>query len=171
MRVRFGEAAALSIPDTIARNAYVVHFEAIRVEMLATQLLGVRPAPLNMTLPALGLVFFATMVDGLVQRSIRRASGGRESASVYQRAKHLQPTVFALVAAFVLLLPVSYDPRWTSKPRLPLCTPYSRTAGTWRCSSSGSGSTGQASASLAPRRPRSRPQYGLPCPPMCWPPS
>ncbi len=116
MGSRFAEGAALSIPDTIARNAYIAHFEAIRVAMLATQILGVRLALLAMTLPVLGLVYCVALADGLAQRSIRRASGGRESASLYHRAKHLQLMACALVAAFVLLVPMSIDPRWIALP-------------------------------------------------------
>jgi hypothetical protein len=51
--------------------------------MRGTQLLGVRAAILTRYLPMLALLYLVGVVDGLGQRAIRRACGGRESASVY----------------------------------------------------------------------------------------
>ena len=82
--------SACRCPDTIVRRTYVEHFEAIRVAMVGTQLFGVRLAMLVTALPLLSLLYAVALADGLVQRAIRRASGGRESASLYHRAKHLQ---------------------------------------------------------------------------------
>ena len=111
MGARFADAAPLSIPDTIVRNAYVAHFDALRVAMIGTQLFGVRLAVLATALPMLALAYCVGSVDGLVARAIRRASGGRESASLYHRAKHLQIVVLVTGVAISLLLPASIDPR------------------------------------------------------------
>lgn len=111
MGARFADASRLSIPDTVVRNAYVENFRAIEVAMVGTQLLGVRVAMLAMATPLLVLAYVAAMVDGLAQRAIRRASGGRESASLYHRAKHLQLGALVALAAVALLLPMSLDPR------------------------------------------------------------
>ena len=112
MGARFADDAALSIPDTIVRNTYIANFQAIQVAMAGTQLFGVRLAALAMVMPMFALVYCVASVDGLAQRAIRRACGGRESASLYHRAKYLQ--VFLLVASGVasLLPPVSIDQRW-----------------------------------------------------------
>ena len=99
MGMRFAEGTALSIPDTIVRNTYLANIEAIEVAMIGTQLLGVRLATLVLTAPLLVLIYIVAGVDGLTQRAIRRASGGRESASLYHRAKHLQ---VALTASILL---------------------------------------------------------------------
>jgi integrating conjugative element membrane protein (TIGR03747 family) len=112
MGVRFAEASALSIPDTIARNAYVANFQVMQAAMIGTQLFGVRLAMLVMAIPLLALAYCAAAADGLVQRAIRRASGGRESASLYHRAKHLQVVLLVTGAAVVLLWPGSIDPRY-----------------------------------------------------------
>jgi hypothetical protein len=64
----------------------------------------------------LGLVYCVASADGLAVRAIRRARGGRESASLYHRAKHWQVAVLAMSAAVALLAPVSIDPRWISLP-------------------------------------------------------
>ena len=111
MGLRFAQGAALSIPDTIVRNAYLANIDAIEVAMIGTQLLGVRLATLGMMAPLLVLVYLVAAVDGLTQRAIRRACGGRESASLYHRAKHLQVMLLVMSGVLVLIQPVSIDPR------------------------------------------------------------
>ena len=116
MGLRFAEGAALSIPDTIVRNSYLANTEAIEVAMIGTQLLGVRIVTLGMMAPLLVLVYLVAAVDGLTQRAIRRACGGRESASLYHRAKHLQVMLLAMSGVLVLIQPVSIDPRLVGVP-------------------------------------------------------
>jgi integrating conjugative element membrane protein (TIGR03747 family) len=111
MGLRFAQGAALSIPDTIVRTAYLANTEAIEVAMIGTQLLGVRLATLGMMVPLLVLVYLVAAADGLTQRAIRRACGGRESASLYHRAKHLQVMLVAMSGMLTLIQPVSIDPR------------------------------------------------------------
>ena len=112
MGMRFAEGAALSIPDTIVRNTYIANREAIEVAMIGTQLLGVRLATLAMVAPILVLTYIVAGADGLTQRAIRRASGGRESASLYHRAKHLQVALMAIGLLTALLWPATLDVRW-----------------------------------------------------------
>ena len=57
------------------------------------------PAPLLLLLYAVGAA------DGFTQRAIRRACGGRESASLYHRAKYLQLAVLGLGAVALLMWP------------------------------------------------------------------
>ena len=116
MGARFGERAALAIPDTIARNTYIANFEAIQVAMVGTQLFGVRLATLLMATPLFALGYCVALADGLAQRAIRSVSGGRESASLYHRAKHLQVVLLAVGGTITLLLPASFDPLWISVP-------------------------------------------------------
>ena len=116
MGLRFAQGAALSIPDTIVRNTYLANTEAIEVAMIGTQLLGVRLATLAMMAPLLALLYLVAAADGLTQRAIRRACGGRESASLYHRAKHLQVMLLAMGGVLTLIQPVSIDPRWIWMP-------------------------------------------------------
>lgn len=116
MGMRFAEGAALSIPDTIVRNTYMANREAIEVAMIGTQLLGVRLATLAMLAPIIALIYVVAGVDGLTQRAIRRASGGRESASLYHRAKHLQVALMATGLLICLFWPASVDVRWIGLP-------------------------------------------------------
>lgn len=110
MGLRFAQGAALSIPDTIVRNSYLANRDAIEVAMIGTQLLGVRLATLGMMVPLPLLIYLVAAADGLTQRAIRRVCGGRESASLYHRAKHLQVILLALGGVVTLLQPVSIDP-------------------------------------------------------------
>lgn len=111
MGARFADATALSIPDTIVRNTYIANFEAIRVAMVGTQLAGVRAAMLIVAMPLLALVYGVALADGMVQRLIRRAGGGHESATLYHRAKHLQLLLLVTAGTVSFLLPESIDLR------------------------------------------------------------
>ena len=116
MGMRFAEGTALSIPDTIVRSTYLANIEAIDVAMIGTQLLGVRLATLALIAPLLVLIYIVAGVDGLTQRAIRRASGGRESASLYHRAKHLHVALMATGLMAGLLWPATLDVRWIGLP-------------------------------------------------------
>ncbi|MBE0624599.1 MAG: DUF4400 domain-containing protein [Burkholderiales bacterium] len=116
MGMRFAEGDALSIPDTIMRNTYLANVEAIDVAMIGTQLLGIRLVTLGLLAPILALIYIVSVADGFTQRAIRRASGGRESASLYHRAKHLQVALMAIALLVGLLWPASIDVRWLGLP-------------------------------------------------------
>lgn len=116
MGVRFAEGAALSIPDTIVRNLYIANRDSIEVAMIGTQLLGVRMATLTTAVPLLLLVYIVGAVDGLTQRAIRRACGGRESGSLYHRAKHMQVALTVVAVLAGLLWPLATDIRWIGMP-------------------------------------------------------
>ena len=109
MGMRFAEGTALSIPDTIVRNTYLANIEAIEVAMIGTQLLGVRLATLAFMVPLLMLIYLVAAADGLTQRAIRRASGGRESASLYHRAKHLQVAGLGIGVLTMLISPAAFN--------------------------------------------------------------
>ena len=105
MGTQFANGSALSIPDTIMRGSYVSHREGIEAAMVGTQLLGVRAAIVARFAPLLLLLYAVGAADGFTQRAIRRACGGRESASLYHRAKYLQLAVLGLGGVAVLLWP------------------------------------------------------------------
>ncbi len=105
MGQRFADASALSIPDTVVRRSYLANHEAMETAMVGTQLLGVRFALLMRFLPLLLLLYAVGAVDGLTDRAIRRSCGGRESASLYHRAKYLQMAVLGLGGVLLLVWP------------------------------------------------------------------
>ena len=107
MGTQFADRSALSIPDTIVRRGYVSHREEIETAMLGTQLLGVRVGILARFAPLLLILYVVGAADGLTQRAIRRACGGRESASLYHRAKYLQLAVLGLGGLALLMWPAA----------------------------------------------------------------
>ena len=74
---------------------------------LGTQLLGVRVAFMSRFAPLLLLLYAVGAADGLTQRAIRRACGGRESASLYHRARYLQLAVLGLGGLALLMWPAA----------------------------------------------------------------
>jgi len=106
--------SALSIPDTVVRSSYLANREAIETAMVGTQLLGVRFATLMRFWPLLLIFNVVGIADGLTARAIRRCGGGRESASLYHRAKYFQMVLLGLgsVALLVWLGPVAWEECW-----------------------------------------------------------
>lgn len=107
MALRFADGSPLSIPDTVVRGAFVAHREFMESAMVGTQLVGVRLATLLRFAPLLLLLIAVGAADGLAERAIRRACGGRESASLYHRAKYAQLTLLALGGLTLVLWPGS----------------------------------------------------------------
>ena len=75
-------------------------------------MLGVRFATLLRFLPLLLLWYAVGTVDGLTERAIRRSCGGRESASLYHRAKYFQMVVLGRGGVTLLVWPgsVAWEP-------------------------------------------------------------
>ena len=102
MGQRFANGSLLSIPDTVLRHTWIARREEIEVAMLGTQLLGLRAGILIRFLPLFILLYAVGAADGLSRRAIRQAQAGRESASLYHRAKYAQ--VVVVVTGFVGVL-------------------------------------------------------------------
>jgi len=62
--------------------------QALEILVYVTQDVAVRLAMALFALPVLVLAILIGVVDGLVQRDVRKWSGGRESSFVYHHAKH-----------------------------------------------------------------------------------
>ena len=73
-----------------------------------------RCAILQRFLPLVLLLYMVGTVDGLVERAIRRSCGGRESASLYHRAKYLQMAVVGLGGVIVLVWPGTIAWLWVA---------------------------------------------------------
>jgi len=112
MGQKFTVRESLSIPDTVARSAWIARHEAIETMMLGTQLLGVRAAILARLLLLLGLLSALGFIEGIHKRAIRRSRVARESACLYHRAKCGQLIAFALGAVLQLLWPAPVN--WTT---------------------------------------------------------
>ena len=103
--------------DLVARNHLVYPLQdEIYLAMIRAQIFGVRLAILIGAAPLFLLVWTLGLVDGLTQRHIRRACAGRESSSMYHRAKFFQLAGLALGAMVYLMWPVSIRPEWIVLP-------------------------------------------------------
>lgn len=111
MGVRFAEGAALSVPDSVARGFYIRHSDAIEVAMVGTQVFGVRMVSVVIAIPPLLLMYAVGAIQGVVDRCIRTAGGGRESASLYHRAKHGQVVLLAMAMLITFVMPWVTDVR------------------------------------------------------------
>ncbi|MDX9943325.1 MAG: DUF4400 domain-containing protein [Azonexus sp.] len=79
------------------------HWQAM---MLGTKLLAVRSSMIIILLPTIAFAWALGITDGVVARWKRRSSGGRESSTIYHRAKYSHVT-FATIGVIVWLwLPV-----------------------------------------------------------------
>lgn len=82
------------------------HWQAM---MLGTQLMAARAALLPSLLPTLIFAWVIGSFDGAVARWIRRASGGRESSTIYHRAKYSHVTIATLLMIAWLWSPFSME--------------------------------------------------------------
>ena len=60
-------------------------------------------------LPTLGLAYLVAGIDGLVARWIRRESGGRESSTIYHRAKYFHAVGATLFVMIWFWYPNGFD--------------------------------------------------------------
>ncbi len=103
--------------DIIARKDLVYPLQdELYLAMLQAQIFGVRLAILMGAAPLILLVWTLGLVDGLTQRYIRRACAGRESSSMYHRAKFFQFAGLATGAMVYLMWPASIRPEWIVLP-------------------------------------------------------
>ncbi len=93
-----------SMADYVVAAAYVVKTFMLRVAILA------------MAVPLFILFAFVGLTDGLVQRDIRRWSGGRESSLIYSYSKSSIGPIFYLTWVVYLAMPVSVHPSFILFP-------------------------------------------------------
>lgn len=84
--------------------------------MQITQVFAVRLAILALASPVFVLFSLVALVDGLVQRDLRRWSGGRESSFVYHWAKRSALPLLVLAWVLYLALPFSLHPAFVVLP-------------------------------------------------------
>jgi integrating conjugative element membrane protein (TIGR03747 family) len=84
--------------------------EYLIAALVITQVFAVRLAVLTLALPVFLMFALVAVVDGLVQRDLRRWSGGRESSFVYHHAKRAVLPFVILAWVVYLACPVSVHP-------------------------------------------------------------
>ncbi len=81
--------------------------ESIELIRISSKLFFVRVALLLFCLPFYFLLVFVSVVEGLVQRDLRKFGGGRESTLVFHRAKLLIKPFFIGAWVLYFILPIS----------------------------------------------------------------
>jgi len=81
-----------------------------------TEVFAVRLAVLTLSLPVFFLFALIGMVEGLMQRDLRRWGGGRESSFLYHHAKRIITPVFVAPWIIYLGMPTSIHPNWIILP-------------------------------------------------------
>ncbi len=100
----------------ILHRVYQPVSEFVIAMMQVTQLFAVRLAILTLAMPVFLLFSLVALVDGLVQRDLRRWGGGRESSFVYHYAKKMALPLVILSWVIYLSLPFSLHPGWVILP-------------------------------------------------------
>jgi len=90
--------------------------EFVVAMMQVTQLFSVRLAILTLAMPVFLLFSLVALVDGLVQRDLRRWGGGRESSFVYHYAKKAALPLVVIAWVVYLALPFSLHPTFIVLP-------------------------------------------------------
>jgi len=90
--------------------------EFVIAMMQVTQVFSVRLAILALAMPIFLLFSLVALVDGLVQRDLRRWGGGRESSFVYHYAKKAAVPLVVLTWVIYLALPFSLHPTFVVLP-------------------------------------------------------
>ena len=81
-----------------------------------TQVFSLRLAILTLAMPVFVLFSLVALVDGLVQRDLRRWGGGRESSFVYHYAKKAALPLVVITWVVYLALPFSLHPTFIVLP-------------------------------------------------------
>jgi hypothetical protein len=100
--------------DQTVQRFFVSMLSALQVAVLATKLYGLRLALWLSAIVPIALGYMVGMVDGLIERSIRRHSGGRESATLYHRAKYAIAGAVGLWLFAYVCVPMALELRWGS---------------------------------------------------------
>jgi integrating conjugative element membrane protein (TIGR03747 family) len=95
--------------------AHTAHEYAVAT-VFVTLVFAVRIAILILSLPLFVLFGLVGLIDGLVERDLRRFSAGRESAYVFHIAKRAMAPMIILAWAFYLSMPFSIHPALVIMP-------------------------------------------------------
>lgn len=82
------------------------HWQAM---MMGVQSLAIRASMIQSMLPTLALAYTLAIVDGLVARWVRREAGGRESSTIYHRAKYFHAVGLTLFVMAWFWYPQGFD--------------------------------------------------------------
>jgi hypothetical protein len=82
---------------------------AVGRALTGSQVIAIRAAVVVAYLPWMGFLYLLAILDGLVERARRKYGGGRESSTIYHRAKYFQVTILTVACAAFLWWPGDLD--------------------------------------------------------------
>jgi integrating conjugative element membrane protein (TIGR03747 family) len=92
------------------RTAYALFGDYLRAAMIITELVAVRVAIALLSLPAFLFITLVAVVDGLVERDLRRFGGGMERAMLYHYVKPHARMIVVLAWVIYLSAPIGMHP-------------------------------------------------------------
>ena len=102
--------------DPVINSTYPIIATYSKVIVISTELMIMKLVTLFLSLFGIALIMLVGVVDGLVQRDIRKFSGARETALLYHRAKSIALS-FIIIGFFVyLILPLNIAPEFILIP-------------------------------------------------------
>jgi conjugative coupling factor TraD (TOL family) len=99
---------------------------AITRTLTGSQVIAIRAAIMVSYLPWIGFMYLLAFVDGAIERTRRKFGAGRESSTVYHRAKYFQVTLATVVSAAYLWWPGDVDPLLIFVPATLACAALAR---------------------------------------------
>ncbi|MDD5366440.1 MAG: DUF4400 domain-containing protein [Gallionellaceae bacterium] len=99
---------------------------AISRTLTGSQVIAIRAAIMASYLPWIGFLYLIAFVDGAIERIRRKFGAGRESSTVYHRAKYFQVTMTTVVSAAYLWWPGDVDPTLILVPAILSCAVLAR---------------------------------------------
>lgn len=117
--IRWAEAPLAPSASRVQRTLHGLYTPIsayVTAALVITQVFAVRLAILTLALPVFLLFALVAVVDGLVQRDLRRWSGGRESSFIYHHAKRTVLPFVILAWVVYLACPVSVHPSYVILP-------------------------------------------------------
>lgn len=99
---------------------------AISRTLAGSQVIAIRAAIMVSYLPWIGFMYLLAFVDGAIERTRRKFGAGRESSTIYHRAKYFQVTLATVVSAAFLWWPGDLDPSLVVVPATLACAALAR---------------------------------------------
>jgi len=93
-----------------AKTAYPIINDYLQALILTTAIVVMRLITVLLFIPLFALLGLVGLVDGLVQRDLRRLGGGRESALIYHRARYSVMPCLQWSCFLFLILPFAITP-------------------------------------------------------------
>jgi len=119
-QARRGWLLPVSPTETTAWSAFKRIYHTLDTYFIAAiniaQVFSVRLLVIVLSLPLFLLIGVSALVDGLVQRDLRRFGGGREFGRVFHTVRRYNSPLIVLTGFIYLSIPISIHPNWLFVP-------------------------------------------------------